>query len=55
MKPLRISKSGKESKLIKKIPNEDKKEKMQVINNNYERKGIENEEEDMGLILDNNN
>ena len=37
------------------MPEEDKKEKMQDIKNNYEREEIDNEEEDMGLLLDNNN
>ena len=55
LKPYRISKNWKESKLIKKTPEEDKKEKMQVFINNYEREGIVNEEKDMGLLLDNNN
>ena len=38
LKPLRISKNGKESKLIKKMPEKDKKEKIQDYNNNLKEK-----------------
>lgn len=55
LKPLRLSKNGKGSKLIQKISNDKKNEQFQNLPDNFNFDDEINNDEAMGLIIDNNN